>query len=382
MADSALPTTPPAAPKSSGKVVALPAKVLQKFAIDKLSGRLTITDPNDSSVAWRIYLGNGQIHYASSAMGQAERLSYLLQRYCPELANSSLPADITDYQFICQQWQSGYLSLQQLRQILLQFSQEALVQLLSLPQATVQFERTVGLDQLILSVPLKQLILPLRTLINQWLQIRPTVSSPFQRPHIISSEQFSQVLWLQSEKLHSLQALEEALGQNDCLYQVARKTNLEVVELIALLQPLIQQKAVGLHPYVPAQDERPIVACIDDSKTVQRNVRLILETSGYHVLELTEPARALTTLVRQPPALVLMDISMPDIDGYELCRMLRQSNLLKDVPIVMLTGRDGLIDRLRARMVGATDYLTKPFNPQDLLSVAERLIHRSQVEVS
>jgi twitching motility two-component system response regulator PilG len=70
-----------------------------------------------------------------------------------------------------------------------------------------------------------------------------------------------------------------------------------------------------------------------------------------------------------------MDINMPDIDGYELCRMLRQSRQLKDVPIVMLTGRDGLIDRLRAQLVGANSYLTKPFAPEQLMQAVQKARH-------
>lgn len=95
-----------------------------------------------------------------------------------------------------------------------------------------------------------------------------------------------------------------------------------------------------------------------------------------------EPARALTMLVRDKPNLVLMDISMPEIDGYELCRMLRLSSALKEVPIVMLTGRDGLVDRIRARMVGATNYVTKPFQPQQLLNVVNELVNSAQIEAS
>ena len=67
-----------------------------------------------------------------------------------------------------------------------------------------------------------------------------------------------------------------------------------------------------------------------------------------------------------------MDICMPDIDGYELSRQLRQSPLLRDIPIVMLTGRDGLIDRFRARMVGANEYITKPFHAKQLLTVIRK----------
>lgn len=382
MTDSEIPANA-SSPTTSGVGIAFPAKVLQKVVADKLSGRITIQDPNDVAISWRIYVGNGQVHYVNSMVGQEERLSYLLQRYCPALKPAQSLTLRSDYDFLYQFWQSGQLSLQQLRKLIFLFSQEALVHFLALPQARTQVERTLGLEQLVLSVPLKEIVLPIRPVISQWAQMRNEISSPFQRPYLLSTEQLAFLLAVDPEKYQRLQTLESLLEQNLCLYQLARLLKLDVTDLANSLRTLVAGGAIGLRPYnLPQIDERPLVACIDDSKTVQRNVQLILEASGYRVLGLTEPARALTILARQKPALVLMDIGMPDIDGYELCRMLRQSSLLKETPIIMLTGRDGLIDRIRSRMVGATDYLTKPFNPHELLSLTEKLIHDAPMEVS
>jgi twitching motility two-component system response regulator PilG len=100
----------------------------------------------------------------------------------------------------------------------------------------------------------------------------------------------------------------------------------------------------------------------------------VLEVSGYDVLGITEPTQALTALVRQRPAVILMDVNMPDIDGYELCSMLRQSRQLRDIPIVMLTGRDGILDRLRAKTLGVEYYLTKPFNPDRLVESIQKAV--------
>ena len=95
---------------------------------------------------------------------------------------------------------------------------------------------------------------------------------------------------------------------------------------------------------------------------------------GFEVIGITEPAKAMMTFIHQKPDLILMDIRMPHIDGYRLASMLRQSTLLKDIPIMMLTGRDGIIDRVKARMIGAVGYISKPFNPQQLVqSVQDRV---------
>jgi twitching motility two-component system response regulator PilG len=73
---------------------------------------------------------------------------------------------------------------------------------------------------------------------------------------------------------------------------------------------------------------------------------------------------------------------MPDLEGYEICAMLRKSTAFRQTPIIMLTGKDGFIDRVRARMVGATDYLTKPFGESELLMLLERYIGPGEKEAT
>lgn len=359
-------------------------KALQEIAKKKLSGQLTIRDPNLDSIYWRIYVGSGQIHYACSIGGQQERLAYLLQKNCPQLEFSALEKSQSDYQYLCHCWQSGRLSLQQVRQLLFVVSQEAILNTITLPDVQLGFDKKIGLDPLLLSVSLQQTFAPLQNSVSQWKQLQVDIQSPFHRPYIKELEKFAQAIYQKKTgKPQQIDLLTQTLSQNSCIYEVATKLKMDTLKLATFLQPLVRAEIIGINPYRSSQnDNRPIVACIDDSKTVQRNVKLILESSGYRVIELIEPARALTTLVRDKPNLVLMDISMPEIDGYELCRMLRLSSALKEVPIVMLTGRDGLVDRIRARMVGATNYVTKPFQPQQLLSIVNELVNSTQLEAS
>jgi twitching motility two-component system response regulator PilG len=82
--------------------------------------------------------------------------------------------------------------------------------------------------------------------------------------------------------------------------------------------------------------------------------------------------KALIKISSIHPDLILLDIGMPNVDGYQLCSLIRKSSSLKDIPIVMVTGNKGLINRARANMAGATDYLTKPFIQADLLKMVMR----------
>ena len=138
-------------------------------------------------------------------------------------------------------------------------------------------------------------------------------------------------------------------------------------------------QAVGSTTPIPdASPSRKLVVCIDDCKTIQSLVKRSLERVGYEVMGITDPATALTAIIRKKPDLILMDISMPDVDGYELCRMLRQSRKLSKVPVVMLTGREGMIDRMRSQLAGAAGYMTKPFKIEELLDMVHKQLYPGQ----
>ncbi|MEL6939557.1 MAG: response regulator [Cyanobacteria bacterium J06598_1] len=111
------------------------------------------------------------------------------------------------------------------------------------------------------------------------------------------------------------------------------------------------------------------VACIDDSPTVLNAIQKFLEDQSLSVVAINDPVKALMQIVRSKPDLILLDITMPNLDGYELCALLRRHPRYKRTPIVMVTGNTGLIDRARAKLVRASGYLTKPFTQSDLLKM-------------
>lgn len=121
-----------------------------------------------------------------------------------------------------------------------------------------------------------------------------------------------------------------------------------------------------------------LIACIDDSKTVQRQISLILKAAGYQVLGITDPTQAKAQLLATPPALILLDILMPDVDGYELCRQIHRTPSLSEIPILMLTAADQPLYRIRARGVGVQDFLSKPVAPNVLLAHLEKLVPLAQ----
>ncbi len=122
-----------------------------------------------------------------------------------------------------------------------------------------------------------------------------------------------------------------------------------------------------------SEPARKIVLVVDDSPTIRKLVTMTLERRGYQVWTAADGA-VVAELLRQQgvPDLVLLDIAMPGMDGYQLCKLLRQDKETCRLPIVMLSGKDGIFNKVRGRMAGSTAYLTKPFEPEHLLSVLGR----------
>jgi twitching motility two-component system response regulator PilG len=131
----------------------------------------------------------------------------------------------------------------------------------------------------------------------------------------------------------------------------------------ARLEELSRQK-----PEVAAQS----ILVVDDSPTVRKLVTLALEKQGYKVVVAADGYQAAQALREGVPNLVLLDIMMPGVDGYQVCKMIKGNRDTARVPVVMLSGKDGFFDKIRGRLAGSTDYITKPFEPAKLLDVVRK----------
>ena len=116
------------------------------------------------------------------------------------------------------------------------------------------------------------------------------------------------------------------------------------------------------------------IACIDDSMAIQERVEQILEHSMFLVAAITKPMNALTELLDFKPQAILLDVDMPQINGYELCSLLRNHHEFRSTPIILLTGERGLVNLTKSKLVGATDYLVKPFDKSSLFNVLFKYI--------
>ena len=120
------------------------------------------------------------------------------------------------------------------------------------------------------------------------------------------------------------------------------------------------------------QDFTPIrgtrVMVIDDSNTIRRSAEIFLKQAGCEVILANDGFEALAKINDHQPAVIFCDILMPRLDGYQTCALIKRSPRFSKTPVVMLSSKDGLFDRARGRMVGSSEYLTKPFTKDSLLA--------------
>ncbi|MEM8615193.1 MAG: response regulator, partial [Cyanobacteria bacterium P01_H01_bin.105] len=143
-------------------------------------------------------------------------------------------------------------------------------------------------------------------------------------------------------------------------------------------KPTPQGIAAGITPQLgnggmsaPSEVHRAVytIACIDDSPTVLNAIQDFLNDRSLNVVPISDPVKALMQVMRCRPDLILLDVTMPNLDGYELCSLLRRHPSFRNTPIVMVTGNTGFIDRAKAKLVRSSGYLTKPFSQSELLKI-------------
>lgn len=121
------------------------------------------------------------------------------------------------------------------------------------------------------------------------------------------------------------------------------------------------------------------VMVIDDSKTIRRSAETLLSKAGCNVLTADNGFEALPVISAQRPDILFIDIMMPRLDGYQTCALVKNNPNFRDIPVIMLSSKDGLFDRAKGRVVGAEQYLTKPFTREDLLgAIRTHLVNKTK----
>ncbi len=127
--------------------------------------------------------------------------------------------------------------------------------------------------------------------------------------------------------------------------------------------------------------EQPVVVVIDDSPTIRKIMELTLQRLGLRMVGADSGLTGLAAVAQYSPSLIFLDIVLPKTNGYQLCQVIKRNPRYKNIPVIMLSGKDGVFDKVRGRLAGANDYITKPFEPGSILQAVRKHLPRAMPTV-
>lgn len=380
-----------------------PLSLLAQLISRQYSGCLRVTH---ESIAWSINFERGKFLYATTSVQPFERLDRQLQRLSAQIPNLSKPlrlqlrllfdkpdqADPTqDYQAICWLVEQGHITHAQATVLIEAIAKEVLESFLALKEGShelIEDSPFLKLPQLC-QLELRPLVESCQHQLQQrQLSNRPfstnvtslldrTRQQPVSRPAVNPPQPTSLPADMSDNTRDNPHNHQRDMRLNPFTHSLMNPLASPLSN--PLVNPLINPLMSPDDPELDVE-EPPLVetagfkrtytiACIDDSPTVLNAIKAYLDDTSFNVVLIDDPIKALMQVIHSRPALILLDVTMPNLDGYELCSLLRKHPSFKQTPIVMVTGKTGLIDRARARLVGASGYLTKPFSQSDLMKM-------------
>jgi two-component system, chemotaxis family, response regulator PixG len=215
---------------------------------------------------------------------------------------------------------------------------------------------------------------------SQWEQAGLSAISPDRAIEIVKLAEFQRTI-----SPAAYQTLKGVLNGQHSLREIAVKVRKPAVTIGKSFLAQIDSGRLGLvdlpdftspidplkYPY-GRNNPAPLIICIDDSPFVCDRLEQIFRGVGYQFISVMDSMKAIPVAIAKKPQLIFLDLVMPNANGYEICSRLRKVAAFRDTPIVILTGNDGVIDRVRAKVVGATDFLTKPVQAELVLEIAQK----------
>lgn len=223
---------------------------------------------------------------------------------------------------------------------------------------------------------------------QSWQQANLTRYSPNLAPQILNPQGLTQAV---SPTVY--QNFSRLINGQRTLRDIAAVMQQDPLRVARSLSPYLQQRLIGVAPlgdlpiaalFAPVtpptpppsnpepSNPGPLVACIDDSPHLCHLMEQLLTDAGYRFLPINDPLKALPLLIQHKPDVIFLDLMMPIANGYEVCAQIRRVSTLKDMPVVILTAQDGVVDRVRAKLAGATTFLSKPIDGPRILALLQQ----------
>jgi two-component system, chemotaxis family, response regulator PixG len=366
----------------------------------KFTGRLEIKETGGRQ--WDLYFCVGRLVWATNNFHPLRQFKRYLARHCPKIKFETLiipdSAKFSSwtYQVLWVLEKRQKISKLQLAEIVADIVTEELFDLLQQSSRggltyTCYEQSALEMMRMQLTVVnLKAAFGEAQKTWQAWVKAGFGTVSPNLAPTLKNHQALQQKITPQAYA-----ALAKKLNGKRTFRELAQLTQQDPDRLLKSLAPYIRQKWIELvqlpdlprptkiepknPPSSPTSATQPkqLIACLDDDPQIRKLMERILAQAGYRSLTISDSMQAIPILLEEKPNLLFLDLVMPVANGYEVCTQLRRISALKDMPIVILTGNDGMIDRMRAKMVKASGFLTKPISSQKVVATIRKYLSSS-----
>ncbi len=374
-------------------------KTLAGLKQEQFSGNLLVKSTHKEGATeqeWNFCLFLGRILYATGGNHPVRRWQRNLLAQCPQLdigqlkqllvnvSNSASLSAVTswEYQLLHLGVERHQISREQAAKVIAGIVSEVLFDISHAIQVNFQIKPEH------ISVPVQLALIDPGLVLTEvqqqrqlWQKVNASDRNANFAPSIVHPEQLQQQV---SAPVY--QNLVKLLDGHRTLRELGVVMKRDAAQVTSSLLPFLKSGIVELieladfpAPAFPAATKptaqsahAPLIACVDDSPLVCQSMEKILTGGGYRFLGVQDSLRAIATLLSRKPDLIFLDLIMPNTNGYEICTQLRKISAFRDTPIVILTGNDGIIDRVRAKIVGASGFLSKPANAETVLEITRQ----------
>lgn len=356
------------------------------------------TKVDEPRIHWNIYFNEGKLIWADGGVHSQKSWQRHLSKYCSKIDLKQI--NFRDRQkYRCPEYytlgillQRGMSTSETITQLISSKVVEALFDLfqqekaipLELKPEQLSLATMIGdaNGYSLISIELESGFKQMQQQWSAWVKSGFASVFPDRAPKIKSKEQLKQsvppVVYQNFTKLldgrRSLRDL--AVGMNKelllltrSIYPYVHKGLLELV-LVPDFNPVENLATNSAKP--AASKGKHLIACIDDSPQICQIMNQIIIKAGYQFIGIQQPIQAVPKLIGVNPKMIFLDIGMPILNGYEVCTQIRRVSKLQEVPIIMLTGNDGVFDRVKAKVCGASDFLSKPIEVDKILQTIEK----------
>lgn len=360
---------------------------------EQFSGELLLVAP--SKAEWYFYLCLGRIIYATGGEHPVRRWRRNLAANIPEIATDQkyLEQEINfispetvkfswEYELVRRWLLEGRATREQVIKMVKNIVAEIFFDLNQVPEISVNFNNNVNItmDEQIFLLDASQVIVPAWQQWEGWRNAKLGDRSPNKAPVIRQPEELQRKT---TPKIYA--AFNKLLNGRNTLRDLALTLKQDLTRLGSLLLPYIQQGYIELvtvadlpsplspKTIIPTKTS-PLIACIDDNPVICQTMATIVEPK-YRFLGITESIKAIAEILASKPDLIFLDLMMPNANGYQICSSLRKLSLFRQTPIIIITANDSMLQRMRTKMIGASDFMTKPFEPTEVINLIQKYLN-------